>query len=74
MNGFLFGFLSRVLLQCKWNENKRDTPPEVAVSLSTVVTFVTWLISRTEFLVLKVFYNAFHSNSSRAFRGELEAR
>jgi len=28
---------------------ERDTLSEAAVSLRTVVTFVTWLISRTEF-------------------------
>jgi len=28
---------------------KRDTLSEAVVSLRTVVTFVTWLISRTEF-------------------------
>jgi len=30
---------------------ERDTLSEVTVTLRTVVTFVTWLISRTEFLV-----------------------
>jgi len=29
--------------------NERDTLSEVVVLLRTVVTFVTWLISRTEF-------------------------
>jgi len=29
--------------------NKRDTLSEAVVSLRTVVTFVTWLISTTEF-------------------------
>ena len=29
--------------------DKRDTLSEAVVSLRTVVTFVTWLISRTEF-------------------------
>ena len=37
---------------------QRDTLSEATVTLRTVVTFVTWLISRTEFLVEKVFYNA----------------
>ena len=37
---------------------KRDTLSEATVTIRTVVTFVTWLISRTEFLVEKVFYNA----------------
>jgi hypothetical protein len=37
---------------------ERDTLSEATVTLRTVVTFVTWLISRTEFLVEKVFYNA----------------
>jgi len=32
-----------------WSE--RDTLSEVTVTLRTVVTFVVWLISRTEFLV-----------------------
>ena len=40
----------------KWKQ--RDTLSEATVTLRTVVTFVTWLISRTEFLVEKVFYNA----------------
>jgi len=30
---------------------QRDTLSEVTVTLRTVVTFVTWLISRTEFLI-----------------------
>jgi len=30
---------------------ERDTISEATVTLRTVVTFVTWLISRTEFLV-----------------------
>jgi len=30
---------------------ERDNLSEAAVSLRSVVTFVTWLISRTEFLV-----------------------
>jgi len=37
---------------------ERDTLSEAAVTLRTVVTFVTCLISRTEFLVSEVFYNA----------------
>ena len=32
---------------------KRDTLSETAVSSRTVVTFVTWLISRTSFLELE---------------------
>jgi len=31
------------------HEGERDTLSEAVVSLRTVVTFVTWLISRTEF-------------------------
>ena len=31
--------------------SERDTPSEAVISLRTVVTFVTWLISRTKFLV-----------------------
>jgi len=31
--------------------HERDTLSEATVTLRTVVTFVTWLISRTEFLV-----------------------
>jgi len=34
---------------CRCTE--RDTLSEATVTLRTVVTFVTWLISRTEFLV-----------------------
>jgi len=30
-------------------QKQREPQPEAAVSFSTVVTFVTWLISRTEF-------------------------
>jgi len=30
-------------------EREREPQPEAAVSFRTVVTFVTWLISRTEF-------------------------
>jgi len=41
---------------CEWGL-QRDTLSEAVVSLRTVVTFVTWLISRTEFLVWNLFYN-----------------
>ena len=37
---------------------ERDTLFEATVTLRTVVTFMTCLISRTEFLVEKMFYNA----------------
>ena len=37
---------------------KRDTLSEAVVSLRIVVTFVTWLIFRTKFLIQKVFCNA----------------
>ena len=37
--------------------HQRDTLSEAAVSLRKMVTFVTWLISRTEFLVQNLFYN-----------------
>jgi len=33
---------------------ERDTLSEAVVSLRTVVTFVTWLISRTEFFNLEL--------------------
>jgi len=40
------GYAGRKLLR-----QKRDTLSEATVTLRTVVTFVTWLIPRTEFLV-----------------------
>ena len=33
---------------------ERDTPSEAVVSLKTVVTFVTWLNSRTECISLEL--------------------
>ena len=36
---------------------EREPQSEAAVSLRTMVTFVTWSSSRTEFLVKKLFYN-----------------
>ena len=36
---------------------ERDTPSEAVVSLRTVVTFVAWFISRTEFSSSELFYN-----------------
>ena len=36
------------------HEGERDTLSEAVVSLRTVVTFVTWLISRTEFFNLEL--------------------
>ena len=38
-----------------FHENlEREPQPEAAVSFRTVVTFVTWLISRTEFYRLEL--------------------
>ena len=37
--------------------DERDTLSEAVVSLRTVVTFVTWLLSRTEFLSRNSFYH-----------------
>jgi len=36
---------------------ERDTLSEAVVLFSTVVTIVTWLISRTEFVVRNLFFN-----------------
>ena len=49
--------LSLVCFSCGVSLVKRDTTSEAVVSLRTVVTFVTWLISRIEFLVRKMFFN-----------------
>ena len=38
-------------------DEERDTISEAVVSLRTVVTFVTWLISRQSFLIRNSFYN-----------------
>ena len=39
------------------SKKERDTLSEAVVSLRTVITFLTWLISRTEFLVRNLFYD-----------------
>jgi len=40
--------------RCIVHGGERDTLSEVVVSLTTVVTFVTWLISRAEFSTLEL--------------------
>jgi len=50
LNGlFVQGITSEHWLEVDVLYEKRDTLSEAVVSIRTLVTFVTWLISRTEF-------------------------